>query len=121
MRISPILFFVILVFVGSLFLYLHWFMVSEGVPQIEAAVRREATSLARTNEILQSLELGHITRTRMVDSGVAMTGYFQFNGSYSNESWDVLVYWRKADSNAPIDKIEIGNTYQESRVIWSRK
>jgi len=109
-----------MIFVGSLFLYVHWSMVSEGVPQIEAAVRREAVSLARTNDILQSLELGRATRTRTVGSGIEMTGYFQFEGSYSNESWDVLVMWRTADTNAPIDKIELHCTSQEPKIIWSR-
>jgi len=96
-------------------------MISDGVPQIEAAVRREASSLARTNDILQSLELGRETGTRTVGSGVKMTGYFEFDGSYSNESWDVLVRWCKADTNAPIDKIELHCKSQEPKIIWSRK
>jgi hypothetical protein len=121
MRNNPILFFGVILFGGCLFFYVHRFMVREGVPQIEAAVRQEVVSVALTNGSLHSLELGRVTRTHTIDSGVAMTGYFQFDGSYSNQSWDVLVYWRKADTNAPIDKIEIGSTYQELRTIWSRK
>jgi hypothetical protein len=120
-RTNLIVFFGMLLLVGSFFLYIHWFEVKEGVPQIEAAVRRQVSSLASTNDVLHSLELGRVTRTRMVDSGVAMTGYFQFDGSYSNQSWDIFVSWRKADSNAPIDKIEIGSTDKELRKIWSRK
>lgn len=96
-------------------------MTSEGVPQIETAVRRQAILLSQSDPSLHSLQLDRVTRTHMVDSGISMTGYFQFDGDYSNQSWDVLVYWRKADTNAPIDKIEIHSTYQEPKTIWSRK
>ena len=92
-----------------------------GIPQIEAAVRREASSLSLSDASLHSLQLDRVTRTHMSESGGAIGGYFQFDGSYSNESWDVLVSWRKADTNAPIDKIEIRSTDQELRTIWVRQ
>jgi hypothetical protein len=121
--VSKPLFWLFMALILCFMLVMHWFSVRDGIPQIKAAVLREAASLSRSEDSLRSLDLGRITRTRyeVRDSDSAITGYFQFDGSYSNQSWDVFVYWRKADSNAPIDKIEIGSTYQELRTIWSRK
>jgi hypothetical protein len=111
----------LLALVVSIFALVHWDMARNGVPQIELAVRREAAALARTDDSLHSLELGQTTKRRIVGSGVDLTGDFWFDGSYSNQSWDVVVYWRKSDTNAPIDKIEVCSTYQEPQTIWSRK
>ena len=111
----------LLIVAGSIILYARWWMIRERIPQLETAVRQEVVSLASSNVALHSLTLGQATRTHMVGSGVEMTGYFQFDGSYSNQSWDVIVKWRKADTNAPIDKIELHSTDQEPKIIWSRK
>ena len=118
---KPIVFWGMMLFAACFLLLIHWSMVREGIPQIEAAVRQQAASLSRSQESLSSLQLGRMTRMRTVGSGVSMTGYFQFDDDYSNQSWDVFVSWRKAETNAPIDKIEIGSTYRELKTIWSRK
>ena len=105
-----------------LFLFGEWESRRNGIPQIEQAVRLEAASLSHTDELLRSLELGRITRSSYsVYHDGRITGYIQFDGSYSNESWDIGVSWSKADTNALIDKITVGSTYQEPKIIWSRK
>jgi hypothetical protein len=98
--------------------FAHWYMVRQGFPQIETTVRREILSLARTEESLRSLELGHMTAAHVNYSG---TGYFRFDGSYSNQSWHIVVNWRKADTTSPIDTIKIGSNYRDMRSIWSRQ
>jgi hypothetical protein len=95
-------------------------MVSEGIPQIQTATLQEISSLSSSQELLHSLHLGRVTKIHTAGSGASMTGYFKFDGDYSNQSCDIIVRWRKADTNAPIDKIEIGSTFQELRTIWSR-
>ena len=92
-------------------------MVRQGFPQVEAAVRRQVVSLARTDESLRSLELG---RMRVAHVNYSGAGYFQFEGSYSNQSWPIVVSWSKADTNLPIDTIKVGSIYH-GRTIWSRK
>lgn len=101
-------------------LFVQWLTVHDGIPQIKVAVLREEDLLASSVDSLRSLKLGSITKTHY-ERGNDITGYFQFDGSYSNESWDVFVYWRKSDSNSPIDRIEIASTYSEPRTIWPRK
>jgi hypothetical protein len=88
---------------------------------LEAPVRQELNSLSGSLELLRSLRLGPVTETYAVGSGASMTGYFQFDGVYSNQSCRIYVTWHKADTNAPIDKIEIGGASKELRTIWSRK
>jgi hypothetical protein len=121
MRTNPIFIYGVLIAAAALLICIRLSMIREGVPQIETAVRQELVSLASSNAALHSLTIERATRTHMVGSGIEMTGYFQFDGSYSNESWDVFVSWRKADTNSPIDKIEIGSTDRELRTLWSRK
>ena len=85
-----------------------------------ASVRQEVDSLSGSQESLRSLRLGDVTETYVVGSGVSMAGYFQFDGVYSKQSYHIYITWRKADKNAPIDKIEIGGAAKELRTIWSR-
>jgi hypothetical protein len=104
------------------FLFMEWESRQDGIPEIKAAVLRQVASLSRSEESLRSLELGHITRSRYTTyHDGRITGYFQYDGSYSNESWEIVVDWRKADTNAPIDKIELVCASQEPKIIWSRK
>ncbi len=88
---------------------------------LDAPVRQEINSLLDSQESLRSLRLGPVAGTYVAGSGVSMTGYFQFDGVYSNQSCRVFVAWRKAETNAPVDKIEIGGAAKELRTIWSRK
>jgi len=91
------------------------------VSQIQAAVRQEIGSLSSSQESLRSLHLGGLTKTYEAGSGASMTGFFQFDGDYFDQSCRVYVIWRKADTNAPIDKIEINGNSKKLRTIWSRK
>ena len=121
MRNKPVIFFAVILFVAGVWFLAHRSMVSEADPQIEAAVRQEIKSLASGQESLRSLHLGTLMRTYVVGRGVSLSGYFQFSGLYENQSCPVFVTWRQADTNAPIDKIEIGSTAKEPRMIWARK
>ena len=119
---SKYLFFVFcLIWFGILAFSVDRAFIREGVPQIERAVRHEIDSLVLTNESLRSLRVGRLSEQRMVGNGIKLTGTFYYEGSYSNESWDIAVRWRKSDTNAPIDKIEICSTDQTNRPIWTRK
>ena len=93
----------------------------EDVSQIQAAVRQEIGSLSISQGALRSLHLGGLTKTYEAGSGASMTGYFQFDGDYCGQSCRVYVIWRKADTNALIDKIEINGISKKLRTIWSRK
>jgi hypothetical protein len=104
------------------FLFMELESRQDDIPEIKAAVLQQAASISRSEESLRSLELGHITRSRYTTyHDGRITGYFQFDGSYSNVSWEVVVNWRKEDTNAPIDKIELVCASQEPKIIWSRK
>ena len=85
-------FWLFMAFILCFMLLMQWLSVRDSIPEIEAAVRREAALLSRSGESLRSLELGRVTRTRyeVRDSDSAVTGYFQVDGSYSNASWDVI-------------------------------
>jgi hypothetical protein len=88
---------------------------------LEAPVRQEINSLSGSQELLRSLRLGPVAGTYVAGRDVSMTGYFQFDGVYANQSCRVFVTWHRADTNAPIDRIEIGGAAKELRTIWSRK
>jgi len=103
------------------FIYFNGIAARDGIPQIELAVRRQAASLAGTNESLRSLELGRETRAHREGGGASMTGDFHFHGSYSNQPECIFVSWRQADTNSPVDTIQVGSTFQELRTIWYRK
>ena len=111
---------VMLLAVGYVVL-LHRSVVREADPQIETAVRQEINSLSNSQESLRSLRVGSVTRTYVVGSEVSMTGYFEFTGVYSSQSCRIFITWRKADTNAPIDKIAIASTSKEPTMIWSRR
>ena len=114
-------FWLIMALILCFMLLIQWDWMRAGGPQIEVAVRQEVASLSRSDESLHSLKLGRGSTMRIVGSGASMTGYCQFDGDYSNQTWDVIVRWRKADTNALIDKIELHCTSQEPKIIWSRK
>jgi len=110
----------VILFAAGFLLLLHRSMAREVDPQIQAAVRQELDSLAHSQASLRAFRVGPLTGTYRVGQGEAMTGYLQFEGRYSEQPCRVFVLWRQADTNAPIDKIEIGSTAKELRAIWSR-
>ena len=115
-----IILFGVMLFAECILLLIHGSMVRKGVPQIQAAVRREIASLPGSQDSFRSLHLGGLTKTYVAGSGVSMTGYFQFDGDYLSQSCHVYVIWSNADTNAPIDKIEISGTSKKLREIWTR-
>ena len=111
----------ILVVAVSVILFVHLQTRRAGIPKIVDAVQRQISTLIQTDGTLYSLQIGRRTGGRMVGSGDELNGSFYYDGSYSNESWDITVRWHKSDTNAPIDKIEISSTDQTNRTIWTRK
>jgi hypothetical protein len=122
LKVPKSVFWLFMALILCFMLVIYWVSVRDGIPQIEQAVRRQVISLSRSEESLRSLELGRTTRTRYkIYNDDMITGYFQLDGSYSNQSCDVWVYWQKADTNSPIDTIKVSIDNQELRTIWSRK
>jgi len=121
LRTRAIFFFGVMLVTACSFIYFNGIMAREGIPQIELAIRQETASLAATNESLHSLDLGHETRAHWKGRGALMTGDFHFHGSYSNQPECIFVSWNQADTNLPVDTIQVGSTFQELRTIWYRK
>jgi hypothetical protein len=121
MRKVAIIFLGLMLFAGCFWLLGRRSRVRQDAPQIQTAVRQELDLLSRGQDSLRSLHLGGVTRTYLVGGGVSLTGYFQFDGFFSNQPCRVSVIWRKTDSNPTIDKIEIANTSKELWSIWSQK
>jgi len=122
LTVSKPVFLAFMALVLCFFVFMEFESRQDDIPEIKAAVLRQADSLSRSEESLRSLELGHITRSRYSTyHDGKITGYFQFDGSYSNKSWEIVVDWRKADTNAPIDRIELVCASQEPKIIWPRK
>ena len=118
---NSIMLFGVMLFAVCFSLVITRSMFREDVSQIQAAVRQETGSLFSSQASLRSLHLGGLTKTYEAGSGASMTGYFQFDGDYCGWPCRVYVIWRKADTNAPIEKIEINGNSKELRTIWSRK
>jgi len=119
MRNSLIRVLIVLAFIGCLFLFAHFMMARGGVPQIEAAVRSEVSSLSSSNMPLRTLQLEATTKRQI--SWDLLTGHLTFSGSYSGQPCDVIVSWSKVDTNAPIDNIQVKTAQDEPEIIWSRK
>jgi len=102
---------------GCLILFGTLSLIHEGVPKVEAAVHAEVDSLVLTDESLRSLKLERLSGARVVDSGINMKGAFYYDGTFSNQSWNITVSWHRSDTNSPIDRIEISSTYQEPKTI----